>query len=243
MPTSVYPRIPVLVYHKIAEPSSHDANPNTCVTPANFKRQVMALSLLGYRTPDPGEYLKARLGLPARLPEKPVLITFDDAFESVLTRALPVLKKYGFSAAAFMVSSAFGKNAFWDGETAGSPNRLLDAGGLKLLRDEGWAIGSHGVSHRDFRGLDGRELAAEAERSKGELEAALGSEVSWFAYPYGSNTPAARSAVAAAGYRIGFAAEGGEGGIFSVPRRIISGKSGLFNFLLRFRQAGKSSVL
>jgi peptidoglycan/xylan/chitin deacetylase (PgdA/CDA1 family) len=233
----------VLAYHKIAEPSVSDANPNTCVTPANFKRQMLALSLMGYRSADHGEYLKARLGLPARLPEKPVLITFDDAFESVLTRALPVLKKYGFSAAVFMVSSALGGNAFWDGETSASGNRLLDAGGLKLLMAEGWAIGSHGVSHRDFRRLDGPELAAEAARSKAGLEAALGSEVSWFAYPYGANTPAARRAVAAAGYRIGFATESGDGEIFSVPRRIISGKSGLLNFWLRLFQAGKKSVL
>ncbi len=238
-----HPRIPVLVYHKIAEPSVHDANPNTCVTPANFKRQMLALSLLGYRTADHGEYLKARQGLPARLPAKPLLITFDDAFESVLTRALPVLKKYGFSAAVFMVSSALGGNAFWDGETAESDNRLLDAGGLKFLMAEGWVIGSHGVSHRDFRQLDGPELALEAARSRAELEATLGAEVSWFAYPYGANTPAARLAVAAAGYRIGFATEGGNGGDFSVPRRIISGKSGLLNFWLRLRQAGKKSVL
>ncbi len=240
---SAHPRIPVLAYHKIAEPSVHDANPHTCVTPANFKRQMLALSLLGYRSADHGEYLKARLGLPARLPEKPILITFDDAFESVLTRALPVLKKYGFSAAVFMVSSALGGSAFWDGETAASPNRLLDAGGLRLLLAEGWVIGSHGVSHRDFRLLDGPALAAEAARSRTELEAALGSEVSWFAYPYGANTADARRAVAAAGYKMAFATEGGDGDVFSVPRRIISGKSGLLNFWLRLRQAEKKSVL
>lgn len=237
-----YQKIPVLVYHKIAEPSEHDANPNTCVTPANFAAQMKLLALMGYKTAAPGEYLKARLGLPADLPEKPFLITFDDAFESVLTRALPVLEKNGFGAALFMVSSGFGRGAFWDGEPAGSPNRLLQSAGLKKLRDAGWVIGSHGVSHRDFRDLDGPALADEAGRSRTELAAALGSEVSWFAYPYGGYTPAAKRALAEAGYKIGFATEEGDGGIFAVPRRIISGKSGLFNFALRLRQAGKMSV-
>ena len=51
------------------------------------------LRLLGYRSVDHAEYLKTRLGLPASLPAKPVLITFDDAFESALTSALPVLKE------------------------------------------------------------------------------------------------------------------------------------------------------
>lgn len=240
---SRYPRIPVLVYHKIAEPSEHDANPNTCVTPANFESQMRLMARLGYRTADPAEYLKARLGLPASLPAKPFLVTFDDAFESALTRALPVLKKHGFRAALFMVSSGFGRSAFWDGEAADSPNRLLGPDGLRTLRDEGWTIGSHGVSHKSFRDLDAPALAEEAARSKAELESALGSEVSWFAYPYGDYTPAAKSALAGAGYKIGFATEKGDGDIFAVPRRIISGKSGLLNFALRLRQAGKLSAL
>ena len=237
-----YPRIPVLVYHKIAEPSDYDVNPNTCVTPANFESQMKLMAGLGYLTTDPAEYLKARLGLPARLPAKPFLITFDDAFESALTRGLPVLKKHGFSAALFMVSSGFGRSAFWDGEVANSPNCLLKPDQLKELRDEGWAIGSHGVSHKSFKNLDAAALAEEAARSKAELEAALGSEVSWFAYPYGDYTPAAKTALAEAGYKLGFATEKGDGDIFAVPRRIISGKSGLINFALRLWAAGKRSV-
>jgi len=239
---SRYPRIPVLVYHKIAEPSDYDANPNTCVTPSNFESQMKLMAGLGYLTADPAEYLKARLGLPARLPAKPFLITFDDAFESVLTRALPVLKKRGFSAALFMVSSAFGRSAFWDGEAANSPNGLIKPDQLKELRDEGWAIGSHGISHRSFKDMDASALTVETARSKADLERTLGSEVSWFAYPYGDYTPAAKSALAGAGYKIGFATEKGDGDIFAVPRRIISGKSGLLNFALRLWQAGNRST-
>ncbi len=239
---SNFPKIPVLVYHKIAGPSEYDANPNTCVTPANFERQMDLMALMGYKTADPAEYFNARLGLASRLPKKPFLITFDDAFESVLTRALPVLEKKGFSAALFMVSSGFGRSAFWDGETADSPNRLLEPSGLKKLRDAGWVIGSHGVSHRNFKDLDCTSLKDEASLSKKELEAALGSEVSWFAYPYGAYSPEAKRALAEAGYTMGFATEEGDGGLFSVPRRIISGKSGLLNFALRLRQAGKISI-
>ncbi len=239
---SLYPKIPVLVYHKISVPSHYDINPNTCVTPRNFEDQMKLLALMGYKTADPVEYLKARFGLASKLPEKPFLITFDDAFDSALTCALPILKKYGFLAALFMVSSGFGRSAFWDGESPDSPNRLLHADGLKTLRDAGWVIGSHGVSHRNFKQLDGPALKWEALRSKSELETALGSGVSWFAYPYGGYTPAAKRALAEAGYKIGFATEDGAGDIFAVPRRIISGKSGLFNFILRLRQAGKMSV-
>lgn len=237
------PNIPVLAYHKIAEPSSYDANPNTCVAPAAFETQMRLLRLAGYATPAPGEYLKARLGAPADLPPKPVLITFDDAFESVLTRALPVLRKNGFSAAVFMVASAFGGSAFWDGESRESPNRLLDAAGLKELLGAGWTIGSHGVTHSDFRRLPAAGMAEEASRSKTALESALGSAVAWFAYPYGGYTEEAKRAVSGAGYELAFATEKGDGGAFAVPRRVISGKSGVFNFALRLRQAAGMSAL
>jgi peptidoglycan/xylan/chitin deacetylase (PgdA/CDA1 family) len=90
--------------------------------------------------------------------------------------------------------------------------------------------------------LDDLALADEIVRSKNELEAELGFEVSWFAYPYGGYTSQAKRALSEGGYKIGFATEEGDGDIFAVPRRIISGKSGLFNFALRLRQAGKSSV-
>lgn len=231
-------RIPALVYHKIAVPSVHDANPNTCVSPAAFSRQMRLLAALGYCAADPAEYAKHRLGLPAVLPRKPFLLTFDDAFESVLTQALPVLKPLGWRAAVFMVSSAFGGHAFWDGE-AGSPNRLLTAAELKTLLREGWAVGSHGESHRNMAELPAAELAKEMSSSKSELERAVGAEISLFAYPYGAFGDAAREAARAAGYRLAFATEKGGDGEFAIPRRIISGRSGLINFLLRVRQAAR----
>ena len=52
---SHYPKIPVLVYHKIAEPSDYDVNPNTCVTPSNFESQMRLMARLGYLTADPAE--------------------------------------------------------------------------------------------------------------------------------------------------------------------------------------------
>lgn len=232
-----FKNIPVLVYHKLAVPSCHDANPNTCVTPSAFAAQMRLLYLLGYRTPAPAEYLKHRLGLSAALPPKSVLITFDDAFSSVLETGLPVMKAYGFTAAVFMIASAFGGSAFWDGETRTSPNRLFKADELKRLLDEGWAIGSHGLTHRDFRRLAKPDLEEEAAVSKAALESALGAEVSWFAYPYGAYTPEAGKALGAAGYKLAFATEEGDGGNLSLPRRIISGRNGLVRFFLRLRQA------
>lgn len=235
--------IPVLAYHKIAEPSGFDANPNTCVTPEAFAAQMRLLKRLGYATPEPAEYQKARLGLPARLPRKPVLITFDDAFASVPQRALQVMKPLGFTGAVFMVSSAFGGAAFWDGEPPTSPNRLLTAAELRGLLAEGWAVGSHGVTHRDFRKLDAAGMAAEARDSKAALEKAAGAAVDWFAYPYGGLAAGASEAAAAAGYTLAFATEAGRGGAYAVPRRIISGRCGLARFWLRLQQAGRLARL
>lgn len=231
--------IPVLVYHKIARPSGHDANPNTCVTPAAFAAQMRLLRRLGYGTPSPAEYQKAELGLPADLPPKPVLITFDDAFSSVAAEAAPVMAAHGFTGAVFMVPSAFGGSAFWDGETAASPNRLLTPEELRGLAGAGWAVGAHSSSHADLSKLGAGDLARETAGSKAALEAALGEKVDWFAYPYGAYGEEAKAAARRAGYALAFATEKGEGPPFAVPRRIISGRCGLFRFFLRLAQAGR----
>ncbi|MDA8132805.1 MAG: polysaccharide deacetylase family protein [Elusimicrobia bacterium] len=231
--------IPVLVYHKIAEPSRHDANPNTCVAPAAFAAQMRLLRLLGYATPAPAEYQKAALGLPATLPQRPVLITFDDAFSSVAAAAAPVMADCGFTGAVFMVPSAFGGSAFWDGETAASPNRLLTPDELRRLAGAGWAVGAHSSSHTDLSKLAGEDLISETAGSKAALEAALGAKVDWFAYPYGAYSGEAKAAASRAGYALAFATEKGDGAPFAVPRRIISGRCGLFRFFLRLAQAGK----
>lgn len=197
----------------------------------------MRLKALGYRTLLPEDYLKLRQGIPHEIPPKPLLITFDDGSSTVFSEALPLLRRFDFSAAVFMVSSHMGKPAVWDGETEDSGHRQMTREELQALSREGWAIGSHTVTHSRLTALGPGELARELADSKTELEAAVSRESAWFAYPYGDFTPGIRDAVSQAGYRIAFATERGDGNPLSIPRRVISGRAGLFRFLRRLYQA------
>ncbi|HVE12499.1 MAG TPA: polysaccharide deacetylase family protein [Elusimicrobiota bacterium] len=229
--------IPVLVYHRIGVAPAHARHPDTYVHPRAFARQMALLKALGYRTIVPDDYIKLRQGRPCRVPPKPILITFDDGSATVLSEGLPLLKRHGFVAMVFMVSSRLGGPAVWDGETEASGHRQLTSAELRVLRGEGWTIGSHTVTHPRLIGLAAPERAKELADSKNELEAALGQEAACFAYPYGDFDPGLREAVSRAGYRIAFATENGDGNALSIPRRIISGRGGALRFLWRLRQA------
>lgn len=229
--------VPVLVYHRIGAAPAEAKHPDTYVHPRAFALQLAILKALGYQTIAPEDYVKLRRGIPCRVPSKPILITFDDGSETVFSEALPLLKRHGFSGVVFMVSSRMGKSAVWDGEADGSGHRQLTPEELAALNEEGWAIGSHTISHARLTALDPEERTKELLDSKTAIGAALGREPDWFAYPYGSFDPGLREAVSRAGYLLAFATEDGDGDPFSIPRRIVSGRAGPFRFLRRLYQA------
>ncbi len=233
--------IPVLAYHRIAAAPADALHPDTYVHPRDFARQLALLKGLGYRAIDPRDYFDRVMGGGRPLPPKPVLITFDDGSASTYAEALPALERHGFKAALFMVSSGLGGPAAWDGERPGCGHRQLDAVELKALDRAGWVIGSHTETHARLTALPPEDARRELSASKAALEGVLGRELSWFAYPYGSFSPALRDAVAGAGYRIGFATEQGDAHALSLPRRIISGRTGALKFLWRLRQARRLS--
>jgi peptidoglycan/xylan/chitin deacetylase (PgdA/CDA1 family) len=166
--------------------------------------------------------------------EKRVVLTFDDGYEGVLSRALPVLSAHGFAATVFVVSEKPGGVNDWDGESPG--DALLTEGGLKALHAAGIEIGSHGATHRALPGLSDAELAAEVEGSKAALEAVTGAPVVSFCYPYGAFDDRSVDAVRAAGYRAATVIRGGIVADLSDPFRLkrvaVRGTNTLLDFSL-----------
>ena len=102
-------KISVLLYHHI---SDEVKTPST-VTPAAFERQMAAVVEEGYTAVtirDLEDYIYRGI----ELPEKSVLITFDDGYKSNLEEALPILEKYGLRATVFTVGSAIGSSFYKD---------------------------------------------------------------------------------------------------------------------------------
>jgi peptidoglycan/xylan/chitin deacetylase (PgdA/CDA1 family) len=120
----------------------------------------------------------------------PIILTFDDGFESVHSVALAALIRHGFTATVYPISQALGAATDWRVGGRALPRlRLLGATQLLELQAAGWEVGAHTRTHRHLPSLEPGELVAEVEGSKHDLEDLVGRAVTSFAYPYGGWTP------------------------------------------------------
>jgi peptidoglycan/xylan/chitin deacetylase (PgdA/CDA1 family) len=189
--------IPILMYHQIDTPPKRGTPlRGLVVSPGSFARQMALLRLFGYRGLSMRElepYLQGdKQG-------KVVGITFDDGFQNNLHHALPALKKNGFTATCYGVSSMLGGSNRWDqGLVAEKPLMTLDD--WRAWRDAGMDIGSHTRTHADLTQLSAAEAREQIAASKTELEQAIGCEVRHFCYPYGRFAAEHQAMAKAAGY-------------------------------------------
>jgi peptidoglycan/xylan/chitin deacetylase (PgdA/CDA1 family) len=202
----------IMMYHGVAD-VAEDPN-HLFVSPSRFAEQMAWLSHHGLRGVDVGTLVDAmRAGRQRGL----VGITFDDGYLSVLETALPVLRRHGFGASAYIISDRLGGTNEWD---EGPTWPLMSAGQVRELAAAGIEIGSHAATHLRLAGASPAQLTAEVSASRASLAALLGTEIRGFAYPYGSMDAAARQAVRDAGYDYACAVEAAtpEIGLMALPR-------------------------
>tara|TARA_B110000467_G_scaffold88461_1_gene79974 strand:+ start:3968 stop:4729 length:762 start_codon:yes stop_codon:yes gene_type:complete len=112
-------------------------------------------------------------------------ILFDDGYESVFNIAFTLMQKYGFIGHVFPVVGYIGKMNDWD-VTFASINKAkhLDASQIKILSDNGWEIGSHGLTHTAFTSLSYEKLKIELDLSKQILEDIIQKKVTSITPPF-----------------------------------------------------------
>lgn len=162
---------PILLYHVIADYQT--ANPYV-VSPQEFRDQMQALKDWGYTSISASQLVEA-LNLGAMLPERPIVITFDDGDESVYTQAYPIMREFGFVGVNYLVVNY-----------VGAPNHMT-VDQLKKLAAAGWEAGSHSITHADLTKSNNTEW--EVVQSRLQLEKLLGAKVETIAYPYGKMIP------------------------------------------------------
>jgi len=182
--------IPVLLYHHVS--NDYSDLPELTVGTAEFEQQIRMLHQAGFQTISPESFLAYMQGEPVELPDKPVLITFDDGYEDNYSNAFPVLRKYGFTAVIFMVGINFDRD------------KRLSTKQVREMTEHGVTVGGHSMTHPDLTSLTGRELAREVVGSKRKAERATGKEAAFFAYPCGFYDVAVWQAVETAGYQAAF---------------------------------------
>ena len=179
--------VPILMYHVIAAPPPGTPYPQLWVTPEAFAAQMHALATAGYHGITLAEAFAAwEHG--ARIPEHPVVVSFDDGYRSHSTAAAPVLKTLGWPGVLNL-----------EIDNAGAGGITLSR--LKRLVRDGWEIDSHTVTHPDLTTLGPDALRAELARSRAWIERELGVPADFFCYPAGKYDPTVVTAVRAAGYR------------------------------------------
>ncbi|HEY3185716.1 MAG TPA: polysaccharide deacetylase family protein [Gaiellaceae bacterium] len=188
----------VLCYHAVSDSWPADL----AVTPLQLRRQLEWLVRRGYRGVTFSEAVAA---VPAG---RTLVVTFDDAYLSVLELAYPILFALGLPATVFAVTDYVDANRpldwlgidHWRGGPHERELRGMTWDQLGRLAAVGWEIGSHTCTHPRLTRLDDDALAIELRESRASCERALGRPCDSLAYPFGDFDARVAAAAGRAGY-------------------------------------------
>ncbi|OGX86862.1 polysaccharide deacetylase family protein [Hymenobacter glacialis] len=174
------PQVPILCYHQIRDWTARDSKgaKDYIIPVAQFKAQMQMLADSGYHTISPDQ-LYAYMTTGAKLPSKPIMLTFDDTDLDQYTVARPTLAKHGFKAMYFVMTVSLGRP------------RYMTKAMVKQLSDEGNVIGSHTWDHHNVKKYQGKDWEIQIEKPTKTLEEITGKKITYFAYPFGLWNPQA----------------------------------------------------
>lgn len=187
-----YQQIPILTYHKIS--NNREWGINT-VSPQKFRSQLNTLKTENFTPINFHNILKKKI------PPKPIIITFDDGYESVFENAFPALSEFGFTAVVFVITGHIGKLNNWDANLGGNLVRHLNQQQIYSLAQNKIEIGTHGISHRPFTYLTEEEADLELRESKRVLAQITGENIISMAYPFGMQNQVIQKQVEKSGYQ------------------------------------------
>lgn len=224
--------LPVLLYHNVG-PLRPGTFPSLTVSPENFEKQIRWLARHGYVGILASDWLSWLNGEKA-LPNKPVMITFDDAYADINQYALPILKTYGCPATVFVVTDQIGRTNAWDHRDSSAPIPCMTGEQIQYWAGQGFEFGAHSCSHADLTTLTASHLADEIEGSKRDLTILLRTPPRAFAYPYGYYSETTKSCVGRA-YDLAFTSDEGLNGFGTDPwllrRAMVHPKDTLLDFI------------
>jgi peptidoglycan/xylan/chitin deacetylase (PgdA/CDA1 family) len=171
-----YQIVPILTYHNLAD----QAKGRLVLAGSSFREQMRYLKSNGYRVVSLSDFMEfTHLG--RQLPQRAVVLTFDDGYRAFKDHAYPVLKELGFTATLFIYTD-------WVGTGRGA----LSWNDLRELAAAGFDIQAHSKTHADLRRAAGETEAQYARRMQAELAQPqelftrhLGRRSQVLAYPFG----------------------------------------------------------
>jgi peptidoglycan/xylan/chitin deacetylase (PgdA/CDA1 family) len=221
-----YQTVPVLVYHRF----SLTKKSKMTVTKAAFEEQLKLLKDKGYRVITLDQLFDF-MDFKGQIPEKSVVITIDDGWRSAYDIALPVLKKYGYTATLFIYTDLI----------TGS-QKTLSWELIREMADSGLDVQCHTKTHRNLTLMDKKESFRKYfERINEDLSAAekiikkkLNKSCKYLAYPYSDTNELVIALLKKHGYRGAFTVKRGSNPFFinnyRINRSVIYGNYDLKKF-------------
>jgi peptidoglycan/xylan/chitin deacetylase (PgdA/CDA1 family) len=166
--------IPILCYHQLRDwrPTDSKTAKDYIVPVANFSQQMKLLADSGYHTILPDQ-LMAYLTRGEALPSKPVMLTFDDTDDSQYRVGLAEMRKYGFKGVFFIMTVSIGRPGYMTKDQ------------IKELAQDGHVIGSHTWDHHNVKQYAGSDWQIQLDKPLKQLENITGTQIKYFAYPFG----------------------------------------------------------
>ena len=180
--------VPVLYYHSV-DPS--EAN-EVIISPEKLREELTFIKDSGYTTLTMSE-LNDYILNNAPIPEKSIVITFDDGYADNYANAFPILKELDMKATIFVISNFTDNDGYY-----------MTSQQIKEMSDYGIDIQSHTASHAHLNQLTDEEQLNELKTSKEKLESITEKPVISIAYPFGDYDDNTILASKEAGYSLSF---------------------------------------
>jgi len=191
-------KVPILMYHSISQHASSKFA-QFAVSPGTFARQMEYLYQKAYHTLTVTQFI----GIVQRgevLPERPIILTFDDGFADFFTDALPVLRQYGFVATLYVATGFVNATSRWLEREGEADRPMLSWDQLTEISRHGIECGAHSHTHPQLDTLPLFQAQEEIVMSKAILERHLEQKIVSFAYPFGYYTAKIKKFVQMSGY-------------------------------------------
>ncbi len=198
LPTSNI-HVPILVYHYVefVKDPKDSTRRSLDIIPPIFEMQLKTLKEAGYNfitASELGQYLDGK----KQLPQRPVILTFDDGYQDFYTDVFPLLKKYNVAATQYVISGVLD-----------TPNYMTTEQVREVAQSGLVEIGAHTVHHKNLPSLSLEEARVEIEKSREELEKIFEMNIVSFAYPYGGFNDKLAELVKKAGFTSAVTTKGG----------------------------------
>ena len=188
---------PILMYHSISDATGPEFR-DFVIPPTVFKEQMSWLHDAGYTTLTVSEFVAAMQD-DQELPERRVMLTFDDAFVDFVTDALPILNSFGFQSTVYIPTAYVGQTSLWMEDIGEGHRPIMDWDALRQLPPS-VECGAHSHTHPQLDILSRTAVRDEIAQCKHLLDTHLDRPVRSFCYPHGYSNRSVRRFVREAGF-------------------------------------------